>query len=198
MFFMDVIKTIKMRQSIRKFKSKSPTHREVLEAIHAAQYAPMAGKIFSLYFVVIDDKKIIQKIAELSNQEFIKDVKWIVVVVSNPDTTEYFPGNAKKFQYQQAGAAIQNFMLSLTNMGLATCWVGEFPHEKIMKLLKIEDGYEIEGIFPIGYPYNKPKENTPKSDIYNILAFNNWNNERLKKSRPVEGRFFGRKIDKRK
>jgi len=186
---MELQDAIKSRKSVRKFSSKKPDWRDIIEAIHTSQYAPMAGGLFHLKFIIIDDSKIIEEIANWSEQAFISETQYVVVAVSDMGIVKTpFPRMGEYFSPQQSGAAIQNFLLSLEEFGLSTCWVGHMNEEKIGKVLKIPDAYTIEAIFPIGYSNEKPKKSNPKSDIYNILYFNQWENNRMKKIEKIDSR----------
>lgn len=187
---MELKDAIERRKSVRKFSSKKPDWRNILEAINSAKYAPMAGGIFPLKFMLIDDKKLIEEIARWSEQEFINQVKYVVAVVSDSGmVSNPFPKKGKIFSHQESGAAIQNFLLSLEEFELSTCWIGHFNEEKIKKILKITEDYTIEAIFPIGYSdeklINKKKQN---HDMYNFLYFNEWENYRMKKVEKIEAR----------
>ena len=52
---MELDKAIKSRKSVRKFTSKKPNWRDIVECIDAARYAPMAGNNYTLKFIVIDN-----------------------------------------------------------------------------------------------------------------------------------------------
>ena len=54
--------------------------------------------------------------------------------------------------HQQAGAAIQNFLLRIVEEGLATCWVGHFDDVEVKRFLNIPDteNFVVEAMFPIG------------------------------------------------
>jgi nitroreductase len=197
---MELNKAIQSRRSIRKFSDKKPDWRKIIEAIDAARYAPMAGNIFSLKFILIDEQEKINKIADWATQDFIKKAKYAVVFVTEPSRTLNAMGKEKGEEYcrQQAGAAIQNFLLKLTEFGLSTCWIGYFNENKIKTLLKIDDECKIEAIFPIGYANEKPGKRNVR-DLNNFLYFNEWDNERMKKEKRVEGRWpegYGHRIDR--
>ena len=49
---MDLQESIKSRRSIREFTDKKPDWREIIEAIHSAQYAPMVGNLFPMKFLI--------------------------------------------------------------------------------------------------------------------------------------------------
>ena len=185
---MDVIKAIKKRRSIRSYKNKKPDWRDIIEAIHSCQYAPMAGNLFSLKFVLVDDKEKIEKISKWAEQSFIAQAKYVVVVISDPDKLKYWKERAERYMHQQAGAAIQNFLLHLTKVGLSTCWIGHFNDEEIKRILKIPASKVIEALFPIGYAKEKIKDKNPKGEIYKILRFNDWETKRMKRKEVIEGR----------
>ncbi|MFH1585162.1 MAG: nitroreductase family protein, partial [archaeon] len=84
---MELDKAIQTRHSVRKFKDKSPDWRDIIECIDAARYAPMAGGMYSLRFILVDDQSVIQKIANAASQQFITKAKYVVVACSNPSLT---------------------------------------------------------------------------------------------------------------
>ncbi len=182
---------IQTRRSVRSFKKKKPDWRNIIEAIHSAQYAPMAGGNFSLRILIIDDSTKIEKIADFSEQKFIEEAKYLAIFISDPKVTKIPYGErGETYLKQQAGAAMQNFNLHLTDIGLSTCWIGHFNEEEIKRLLKIPKEMNIEAIFPIGYP----KENLKirqKKPPYNYLYFNEWENKRMKNEPDIQGRMTG-------
>lgn len=176
---------IQSRRSIKKFKDKRPNWRDVLEALDSTRYAPMAGDIFSLKFIYIDNEKTISDIAKWAGQDFISQAKCLVVFIRTPTKTKLsFKERAELYLPQQAGAAIQNFLLSLEEKGLSTCWIGHFDEEKIKHLLKIPKDKEIEAIFPIGYAKEKPSTRRARRDFYEMLYFNEWGNEQFGEVKP--------------
>jgi len=184
---MKLQKAIESRRSIRKFKNKTPSWNTIIECIDAARFAPMAGNLFTLNFILIDDKETIQKIADASFQQFIAEAKYLVVFISNKGKTENaYKDRAERYIKQQAGAAIQNFLLKIEEEGLSTCWVGLYEDEKIKNILSIPDKHDVEAIFPIGYAAEKPK---PRSaafrDLNGYLWFNKFKNKRMKTDNSV-------------
>ncbi len=182
---MGVERLIKARRSIKKFKSTKPDWREIIECIDSMRYAPMAGNNFSLKFILVDDKDKIQKLADAAQQDFIADTKYVVVVCTIPGRTEIAYGDrGKNYLKQQAGAAIQNFLLKLTESKLATCWVGHFIDQQVKDALDIPDEIQVEAMFPIGYAYEKPKEKR-YIGLDNILYFNEYGNKNMKEEQKL-------------
>jgi nitroreductase len=178
---MDLDKSIQTRHSVRKFSNKKPDWRNIIECMDAMRYAPMAGNNFTLKFILIDDEEKIRKIAEAAQQQFIAETKFVVVVCSDMSRTKnLYKENAEKWTRQQAGAAIQNFLLKIEEFKLSTCWIGHFVEGMIKKELKIPENIDVEAIFPIGYEFQKSKTRNAKIDLDRILYFNSYGNSKMK------------------
>ncbi|VVB82592.1 Coenzyme F420:L-glutamate ligase [uncultured archaeon] len=179
---MELSKAIQNRKSVRKFSKKKPEWRNIIECIDSARYAPMAGNNYTLKFILLDNQEKINKISEACEQDFISLAQYVVVVCSNPSRTiNLYKEKGNDFCRQQAGAAIENFLLSIEEYGLSTCWVGYFDEKKIKKELEIPEEVNIEAIFPIGYEGEKPRVKHAKIDLDRILYFNRYGNIHMRK-----------------
>jgi nitroreductase len=177
---MDLNKIIDSRVSVRKFKSKRPDWREIIDVIDCARKAPLAGNVPSLKFILVDSPEVIVKIAESCQQEFVADVSFVVVVVS--DTKEVkrsFGERGENFAHQQAGASIENLLLKLTELKLGACWVGDFIDEQVKTILKIPEGSEPVAVIPIGYPLLKENQKR-KPSLDRVLYFNKYKGKFMK------------------
>ncbi|MEK6926489.1 MAG: nitroreductase family protein [Nanoarchaeota archaeon] len=175
---MDFQKVLKERHSVRKFKSTEPDWRDIIEAVDSARFSPMAGNIFTLKAIIVRDPEKIEIISRATQQNFVGQVKCIVVFCSKPERTKKTYKDGEKYVKQQTGAAMQNFWLSLTEKGLSTCWIGYFVESQIKRALKIPEDLEVEAIFPIGYEVKKP-EKKEKILLDNILYFDVYGNKKM-------------------
>lgn len=175
---MDFDKVVEKRHSVRKFAKKKPSWKDIAEAINAARLAPLAGNIPSLKFLVVTEKEEIRKIADAANQDWIKFTDIVVAVCSDDKNLVLSYGErGKKYAKQQAGAAIENFILKLEDLGLSTCWVGAFYDEEMKKVLKVPHDIDIEAVLPIGYEDKKEKaKKRPKPDLSEIVFWEKWGN----------------------
>lgn len=169
---MDVDSAIKSRKSVRSFKDKKPDWRDIIDCIDKVRFSPSAGKNFTLKIILINDKGKIQKIANAAEQPFIAEAQYVVVIYSDPSRLiSLFENKGKTYSRQQAGAAIENFLLAIGDKGLSTCWVGHFDENMIKKELKIPDKMELEAVFPVGYESGKTAKRD-RINLDNILYFN--------------------------
>lgn len=177
---MQLTEAIKARRSIKKFSDKKADWRKIIQAIDAARYTPMAGNNFSLKFILVRDTEKIEKLATAAQQDFVK-TPYVVVVVSDYDKVKrLYGGNGETFAKQQAGAAINNILLTLTNFGLDSCWVGYFSEKLVKGALKISDNFSVEALIPVGYRnkgYAHKIASRPELD--NVLFFDSWKNKKM-------------------
>jgi len=184
---MHLDKVIKTRKSVRKFKSKKPDWRTIIECIDSMRYAPMAGNNFTLKFILVKDPEKIRRLAEASQQDFIAEAHYVLVVCSKISRTVNAYGlRGKKYCRQQAGAAIQNFLLKIQEAGLSTCWIGHFVDDIIKNTLQIPEEINVEALFPIGYEFKKKHTKSAKINLDHILYFNEYENKKMKKPTKVD------------
>jgi len=180
---MQLDEAIQSRKSVKSFSDKKPDWRDIIEAIDSARFAPMAGNIYSLRFIIVDNKEKIQKLSESCQQDFVGKVHYIVVACTDGEKTQNsFGKRAEKYLRQQAGAAIQNFLLKIEESGLKICWVGHFVDNQIKHELSIPDNIEVEALFPIGYETKeKGAKRLPrkKASLDSILYFNKWGKRKM-------------------
>ncbi|NCO11244.1 hypothetical protein CO038_01955 [Candidatus Pacearchaeota archaeon CG_4_9_14_0_2_um_filter_39_13] len=171
---MNLDKVIDERRSVREFSDKKVKWADVLEAVDSARKAPLAGNHCNFKFIIIEDSKKKNKLAEVAEQYWIADAPMIVIVCSDDAPLEnIYYDRGKIYARQQAGAAIENFLLKITDMGLSCCWVGAFPDEIVKQILKIPNHIHVEAILPVGYAKFKTKA-PKKSSLEKIISWESW------------------------
>lgn len=172
---MELNKAIRERHSVRRYSSKKPDWRKIIEIIDAANLAPLAGNIFALRYILVDDKEKIKQLAEASQQDFIATAHYVVVICSyKAEIVRSFDERAHVYTRQQAGAAIENFLLKITDLGMATCWVGAFADDIVKRILRIPDDVDVEAILPVGYEMIPKSKQRPKGNLDSFMFFNEW------------------------
>ena len=87
---------------------------------------------------------------------------------------------------QQAGAAIEQILLKLTDMGLNSCWVGAFSDVTVKNLLKIPDDVDVEALLPVGFEMGMQEgEDRMKPSLDRCLFFDTYKNRLMKPKRSV-------------
>lgn len=185
---MKLKEAIEKRADVKSFDLKTPNWRAVVRAIDAARFAPSAGNHFSARFIVIDDEKIIEKLADACQQSFVGKAKSVVVVVSDDKAlVRSYGERGEMYGRQHSGAAIENFLLALEEEKLVTSWVWYFVDEQVRRVLSIPDNVKVEGIFPIGKMSKASKREDRVVKLEDVLFFGKYGEKKMvgvtKKSR---------------
>jgi nitroreductase len=172
---------IEGRKSVRRFHHKKPDWRKIIRAIDMARYAPSAGGQFVTKFILVSDEDKIAKITEATQQDFVGEAQYLVVVVSDETSlVRSYEERGKRYCASQSGAAIQNFLLALVEQKLVTTWVGHFYDEQVKDVLGVSDKMNIEAIFPIGVETARKTAVKNKTKLDNILFFDSYGNRKMK------------------
>ncbi len=151
----EFLEMIKNRRSVRSYIDK-PIPKEVLEdIIDAGRLAPSARNVQLWDFVVVTDKEMLSKIAEIS-MPFIKDAGACVVVCGSTENKRYV---------QDCSAAAENVILAAKSFGIGSCWVAGVDKgyiEPIKEMLRIPEGMNIVVLLPLGYFENNPEPHGKK------------------------------------
>ena len=169
---------IQGRKSVRKFHHKKPNWKKIIRAVDAIRFAPSAGNKFVTKFILVDDPKKIEELAAASQQTFVGKAQYIVVVVTDDSRLiKDYGERGERYGSQQTGAAIQNFLLALTEQKLVTTWVGHFYDDQVRRTLSIPDGLKIDAMFPIGRDTKIGSGTKRKLELDQVLYYNGWKNK---------------------
>lgn len=156
---MELLKAIKERRSVRNYSERPLDWDIVSDVLDAARYAPSSGNVQDWRFVVIKKHETIKEIANLCNQDWIETAPVLIIVCSDIHKIKRLYGEQgeKTFYLQNTSAAIQNMLLRAYDLGLGSCWIGDFDEKKLTELVKIKAGIKPVSIISIGYTKGKIK-----------------------------------------
>ena len=179
---MDFETLAKKRASIRRYSDKKPKIETLIKIIEIANTAPSPGNLAIMKYILVQDQEKILRIAEACGQNFIADSPYLIVICSESKDIEImYDKRAKKYVKQHVGAAIENMLLYITELGLASCWVGAYSDLTIKNILRIPEPIEIEAILPIAYQLKIDKTTQKKKPtISKRVYFEEWGNPFLK------------------
>jgi nitroreductase len=178
---MKFLELVGNRQSVRSYQSQAVA-RDVLDrCLEAARLAPSACNSQPWYFIVVDDPKLKDKLAEAafsgiySMNAFAKKAPVLVAVITEKSSYAACLGAAfrgTQFNLLDVGIACEHFILQSQEEGLGSCWIGWFNEKAVKKLLKVPRWKKIDIMISLGYPDThevKEKERKPLSEIRKFL-----------------------------
>ena len=145
---MNVVTTvIKSRHSIRQFKPDPVDEHAIRDAIECARHAPTAMNLQPWLFGVVQDKKMLEAIAALTDHgKFIAQAPLCIAV---------FGEKKAKYYLEDCCAATENLIIALQAQGIGSCWVAgdkKAYAEPVRNLLNVPDKYTLVSLVPAGLP----------------------------------------------
>lgn len=178
------------RRSCREYTDQRINKEQLQELLNAAFSAPTAVNAQPWEFVVIDNKSVLDKLRE--KLRFARyNAPAAIVVCGNSNLG--LKGQDKDLWICDCSTAIENMLLSATDMGLGSLWIGIFPIESRMQMVRdvldMPNNVNLLGMVYVGYASN-PQEGRCR---YNEKAvyWQKYDKSRKhrKKNKPVVGHY---------
>lgn len=163
---MELSKAILTRRSVRSFRQDNIPDDMIRELIRAAIYAPSAGNCQPWHFYVVKDFCVRKRVYdEVCRQEFLTEAPVLIIVCidRNESADRYGERGETLYNIQNTAAAVQNILLSATDMGLGSCWCGDFDDWSLQKILQMDSGRIPVAIVAVGYASFEPSAPKRKS-----------------------------------
>jgi SagB-type dehydrogenase family enzyme len=175
---MHVMEAIKKRRSIRKYKKVAVEWDKVVAVLEAGRYAPTAGNLQSWKFIVVSEEELKRKVSEAClNQHWIAEAPMIIVVCANPPKVvqHYGDRGEKLYMIQDCAAAVENMLLTATDQGLASCWIGAFDDDLLINVLGIPERAKAMAVVVLGYADEEVPEpfKTPLESLVFLQKYGN-------------------------
>ncbi len=173
---MKVEDAIKIRRSIRKYQDKDVPDNLINKLIESARLAPSSHNAQPWKFFIIKDEKSKEKLKvnNVFKQPFVCEAPIIIICCADPDLSAKSSDLIFSDQDMQGKAgrdlafASQNLVLTATEMGLGTCYIGMLNRIKTKEILNIPENYILPFAIIAGYPDENPKP-TPRKKIKEII-----------------------------
>lgn len=152
---MDLFEAIHTRRSIRKYDKKEVPEDLITEFLKAAMAAPSAHNEQPWQFIVVTDRKILEKISVITPYtSMVKEAPLGILVCGDLDLQK-----SSGFWHEACSAATQNLLLAVHASGLGAVWTGIYPKEEAVasykKLFGLPENVVPFAFVVIGYPAEK-------------------------------------------
>jgi nitroreductase len=154
------------RRSTRDFTSKVVEPEKIEKLVQAALLSPTAKNLHSCEIIVIENKKMLQKlaVAKPHGGTFLANAPLGIVIIGDTDKTDVW--------VEDASIAAIDIQLEAESLGLGSCWVHirgrkynetESAGKHIQNLLNIPNNYDVLAVIAIGYKAEELKPNSIES-----------------------------------
>jgi nitroreductase len=174
---MDIIKIIKERRSVRKYKQDPVPDEVVLDIIDAARFAPSWANTQVCQYIIVKDQKTKELLYDTLTptnpaRAALKEAPIAICIVAKRGVSGFYRGEPSTdkegywFMFD-AGIATEHLVLMAWNFGLGTVHVGNFDAKKAEAVLNIPEDFSIVEIIPLGYFEEIPRP-TPRKKLEEI------------------------------
>ena len=140
------------RKSIRKYEGRPVEQEKIHLLLKAAMAAPTARNQREWEFVVVTDRGVLQELSQAS--PYAKPTAGAPLAIVPVANTERMNGTA--YLEQDLGAAVENILIEVEELGLGAVWMGIMPREermaKVAEVLRLPDHIVPFAIVAVGYP----------------------------------------------
>ncbi len=183
---MNILKLIKERRTIRKYKNKNIPDRIINQILEGARWAPSSHNLQPWNFVVVRNRESKEKLVFTlknpavnilgpikflikKNAEIIQQSTLVILVYNScifskkvKDLGAMYFVNAHTSEIESIAAAIENMHLVAAFLGIGMAWLAMplFVEKEITKLFNLQG--ELMAILTFGYPAEKGKHATRK------------------------------------
>lgn len=142
---MDILETIFTRRSIRKFTGEPIGDEDLKTILKAGFQAPSAHNYEPREYIVVRDKKIIEKITKFHKYSKMLPKAGCGIIVCGDKDKQPEIG----FLVEDCSASMQNMLLAAHGIGLGAVWCGLYSVTKLTEAMA--DVLELpEHVIPIG------------------------------------------------
>ena len=173
---MTTLEAIKTRRSTRRFSDKPVEVKKLDWIVNAGRYAPSGGNSQTCHFIVVRNKEVLAKLAELTQSAFAKmeitegmyksiansiraSQKGNFVFHYDPDTL-IIVANQKDYgnNIADCACALENMMIAANELDLGSVWINQLKwlneDETLLeyeRTLGLEENERIYGALAVGY-----------------------------------------------
>ena len=171
-----VLKALRERRSIRKYKEQQISDEELKAVLEAGTYAPTGMNYQDPWIVAVQEKSIMERLIKMNAAVMHSDTN---PYYEAPTIVLVFASRPEKWANGVCDGALVlgNMMNAAHSIGLASCWINReremFDTEEgrqIMRELGLPDGLMGVGALALGYPdVALPEARPRKKDYYRIV-----------------------------
>ena len=168
----EVLKALRERRSVRKFKPEQITDEELKAVLEAGTWAPTGKGFQDPWIVAVQKPALLERISRMNREVWGRDID---PFYGAPTYVLVFGSAPEKWANSVCDGALVlgNMMNAAHAVGLGSCWINReremFATQEgnaLMKELGLPDGLIGIGALALGYPAAVPPPAKPRKENY--------------------------------
>jgi nitroreductase len=163
---MNLSDLVAARYSVRAYKPQPVSEEDLQKILQDACLAPTAANRQAFGLVVIHTAGREDELRRIYDRAWFVQAPLVVCACGLP-SENWVRGDGKNYSDVDVAIVMDHLILSATNLGLGTCWIGAFDANAAREVLGLPEGVEPVAFTPLGYPADEPraKRRKPTSDL---------------------------------
>ncbi len=148
---MSFLELAKKRFSLRNYKPDMVSDEDLNYVLEAGRIAPSAVNYQPWKFLVVIEKKNLEKVYELYHREWFRQAP-VVIILFADHSKAWKRADGKDHADIDVAIAADHMTLAATDRGLGTCWICNFDKQKTVEFFNLPEHLEPVVFLPLGYP----------------------------------------------
>ena len=171
---MEFEKLIHQRYSCRHYSDRVVEDHLLTKVLEAARLAPTAANRQPFQIIVIKTMDQEEELLKIYPKDWFVQPPLILCVCCQPDIGWL----RKKYDNQSyavvdAAIVVDHITLQAADLGLGTCWIGDFNPQLAREFLGFPDEVQPVAFTPLGYPLDQPSPKKRK-DLNDLVRYDTW------------------------
>ncbi len=162
---------LQKRFSGRMYQQRKIEKEKIEYLLECARLSPSAVNYQPWFFYVIQAEEVKEKICQAYQRDWFKQADCYIIACGN-HKEGWKRVDGKDSTEIDVSIACTAICLAAEEIGLATCWVGNFNEDIVRKALDLPEELEVVAIFPLGYPASDIKiPEKKRKDLNDIVEW---------------------------
>ncbi len=168
-----VMDAIKIRKSVRGYIDKPVEEEKLTALMEAAKLAPSSSNRQEWRFILVREKETRKKLTDVAaHQAFVGQAP--VIIAACADSDGHIMSCGQPSYPIDVAIALEHIALTAVELGLGTCWIGDFNEDKTKQLLGIPEKIRVVELMTLGYPANPSPVEKKRLPLDQIVKFEHW------------------------
>ncbi len=162
------------RYSCRHYSSDPIEEGTLNKILEAARLAPTASNRQPFQIIIIKTENQKEDLLKIYPRDWFVQPPLVLCVCSLAEEGWF----RKKYDQQSyavvdASIVVDHITLQAADLGVGTCWIGDFNPQTAREFLHLPDEVEPIAFTPLGYPLDKPGDKKRKP-IEDLIRYDTW------------------------
>jgi nitroreductase len=163
---------VKRRYSVRAYKPDPVAEEDLEQILEDACLAPTAANRQAFQLIVIHTGGRTEELRQIYDRGWFVQAP-IVICACAVLEESWVRSDGKNYADVDVAIVMDHLILSATDRGLGTCWIGAFNRDVACEVLGLPEGVEPIALTPLGYAADEPREKRRKP-VSELVRYEEW------------------------